>query len=220
MEQINGHATFSHISEHSFVFYKVVRNFCASTSLRDSFFRFETIQNGGNDMIMCFNQLFNFPPDILDDQSACPTALKESMKKLVNFMKRCPQTPWHSLRKGANEKEVIVDVATKVLAHLFDVTFESGYKELVQGIPNITIKNIGIGSNDTFHGTPDLRVLGCNIITTELPVDDTDEGVNSSSDNSTINTPSHDRTPTPTNADSDSGTGGKNSMSPAVELFD
>lgn len=56
---------------------------------------------------------------------------------------------------------MMIDLATEIFVHIYDrITFEPRYDTLVKGLHQvrdvITTGNNGMGSQETFHGMPDL----------------------------------------------------------------
>ena len=82
------------------------------------------------------------------------------------ILHHCRRKLWppYNLEKQ-NEQGVMIEICSQILAPLCtEVTLESRYKTpLSSGRPmpaSITCSHIGIGSNVTWHGTPDARVRG------------------------------------------------------------
>ena len=146
---------------HSFVLYKVDKNFLATTSFSDAVFSISPIKQGDQELSIDFGKLFQMKESLQN----LPTDIENSLQTVQDFMKeKCKVIPWPSVPSKSNkmyEDAIMVDLAEQVLHPLFeDVTFEPTYSGIVENVAGIKVSNIGIGSRRTFHGMPDLRLTG------------------------------------------------------------
>lgn len=141
-------SNYAKFKDHAFKVSKVDKFFYAAASFSDAKFALSVFQEDGSDVTVSFSQLFPI------DGITCE-------EKVVKFMKECGEKNWPKVKGN-----VMVDLAQKVLVPLFgSVVFESVYADLVKNIDNVDAKDIGIGSKSTFHGMPDMRLPGLDVLT-------------------------------------------------------
>ena len=108
--------------------------------------------------------------------------LNQSMNR---FSKNCKSKPWppYGLNSKSLEKEVVVALCQHIFVPLSrpDTVFlEHGYTSLLSALgPGIKIAKLGMGSSNTWHGTPDVRVRGAEIISNEDEEEDDDDDCSS-----------------------------------------
>lgn len=168
------------ISGIPFQIYKVTTDFSPMGKFSKMDFGYDTLKTeDGKTKVLRFEFLFNFSPELLESPQVRPDNCKESLRNLIKVLKKCRNEYW-PLVNGSLENETIANLATKVFTPLCsnDIILASKYSEDVK---NIGCENIGIGSSHTWHGTPDMRVMGCDVITPVVidnDVIDESEGVN------------------------------------------
>jgi hypothetical protein len=159
MDQVYITSLLDDFKNHSFLLFRVAKNFCSDTSFKESIFSLSPILEDGAQTAMDFERLF-----------AVEGKLGSDIQNKIDFLKSCAQISWPNVPSKNDkmfEDEVMVDLAKKVLLPLFEhVEFEPKYKDLVKGIPGLKVGNIGLGSVHTFHGMPDLRLPGLYILAT------------------------------------------------------
>ena len=132
------------------------------------------------------SQLFEFNKDTLHSPDKSPDNLKEPILQVVKFLKRCRSIPWSpfSATPVTKEEQIMVHIAHYILVGLCsEVTLEKRYsKRLGAHAEEIQSTHIGIGSINTWHGTPDGRVRGCNIV---FPGTDEEDASSRSSEGNT-----------------------------------
>lgn len=115
-----------------------------------------------------FDTLFNFKSSLLSEPSKRPHGLVKSIKKLIQRLKESRQYLWSSdfLREDA----VILELCKTILVPLFDdVALEPRYKSKCKQT-GAKAQDIGLGSVDTWHGMPDVRIGCCCMVSTKEPL--------------------------------------------------
>lgn len=99
-----------------------------------------------------------------------PEVLNESFERLLSTLSS--RKFFLDKTRGASEKEVVINVAKKILIPLFGkVIFEHSYSSHIDGVEGADTDYLGFGSSDTWHGEPDLRVCGCDFVCTSEHLD-------------------------------------------------
>ena len=109
-------------------------------------------------------QLFKFDKEMFCSPGKSPDNLKEPLMNVIKFLKRCRNIPWPVLHgvPVKTEEDHLIDIASTILYPLCnDVTLEKRYSRKLQTHAEFKAEHIGIGSSNTWHGTPDVRVRGC-----------------------------------------------------------
>ena len=77
----------------------------------------------------------------------------------------------------AEEKEVVVTIAKHVIEPLFTTLYEKGYAETLThaGMSSVVPVDLGIGLATTWHGSTELRIRGCEVITTDTDLLDDED---------------------------------------------
>ena len=141
---------------------------------------------GSSCVAISFQDLFNVDPK------------PENVDDAVKFIHRCRQIDWpcqhrlNCVHRSPNfrisEKSVAVDVCSKILAPLCnEVILERMYREDLERIlhpPTLTYGDIGLGTTNTWHGTPDIRVRAgeVNFLYSEKGEGDAGSGSDAGSD--------------------------------------
>lgn len=171
-----------------FILYKVEGSFSTHVAFSDAKFLLRPITNKseGTALAVPFHVLYNFPPKLLDDPSTRPDALKESFEKLIKTVKNrafippmdeldtFPAPPPSPSSRKLGKEDTMLNIAKYLILPLFgEADFEKKYQRLIGGLQGrIRLGSIRLGSKDTFHGAPDMRVQSCNIIWTPADLDD------------------------------------------------
>jgi hypothetical protein len=90
----------------------------------------------------------------------------------LKFIKNCRSCPWSPhycsySKSKQREKVIMLNVSSKILAPLCrEVVLESSYWEILgeQMTTELNCGDIGMGSVHTWHGTPDVRVRGVEVV--------------------------------------------------------
>ena len=136
-----------------FFFYKLSTNFCEVSSFSRCEFRLSRYKVGGSLVAIEFKDLFKVDPkpEMVDDA--------------VRFIHRCKRCEWPRLHESPHFKEsersIMIDVCSHILVPMCDgVILERRYREALAKMPHTSIRcgNIGLGTPDTWHGSPDVRV--------------------------------------------------------------
>lgn len=138
-----------------FVFYKVRNNFNSCTVLSTTALSLEAYHTKDDrfKLQMQFNTLFKVPTTSLvaDDT--------------IKFLRNCRSKPWpplHPDKRNLSETRVFADIVSRIFVHLSsDITLEKQYWQFqFLSSKTVTQGDLGIGAEDTWHGTPDGRVRG------------------------------------------------------------
>ena len=153
------------MKDHVVIFQRVSRNFCTVSNFTEARIPMEAIR-GTEGLRKCMKII-----DLLHMEKV----LENIPEGVRDFLDKC--TPWPERNKKHYEMKVLVDLAQSVLVPLFgEVTFESKYRKEVEGILGMRAEALGIGTYNTLHGTPDIRVDGLQLVfTPESPEDPQDD---------------------------------------------
>ena len=167
---------------------KLNTGFCEVSSFSRCEFRLgrHMYSVGSSCVAISFQDLFNVDPK------------PENVDDAVKFIHRCRQIDWpcqhhlNCVHRSPNfrisEKSVAVDVCSNILAPLCnEVILERTYREDLERIPHpptLTYGDIGLGTTNTWHGTPDIRVRAgeVNFLYSEKGEGDAGSGSDAGSD--------------------------------------
>ena len=98
--------------------------------------------------------------------------ITEENKDVIEFIKNCKQIAWPPYRSGhITERIALMQISQKIFVPLcqpgqviLDKTYTSYLKTLGPASEGLKALPIGCGSIDTWHGSPDARVRGTEII--------------------------------------------------------
>ena len=150
------HFTLERINaEIPFAFHYVTSDFCPSSSFSTVDLQLAVHNNGLGQYALNFNTLFK-----VDVEPQHAEALK--------FIHRSRSHPWPPFHPDPNfkqsEKSIMLSICSEILLPLCrEVILEKTYQADLSKWPMITgleCSDIGMGSKDTWHGTPDVRVRG------------------------------------------------------------
>lgn len=150
----------------SFVFYRMSTYFCSNSALSDLDFQIaaHTSEDCKFRLRICFKKLITLKA--LND---------EEHFDYLKWIKNCRQHSWPPfsfVRQKESENSVMLDICRYILVPLCrDVKTEKKFGSFMRTQqPNpscdeyIKAEDIGIGTLDTWHGTPDLRVRGSEVV--------------------------------------------------------
>ena len=106
-------------------------------------------------------------------------------KAFDRLIKNCKSKPWPPY--GLNSKSLVVALCQHIFVPLSrpDTVFlEHGYTSLLSALgpgpgSGVKVAKLGMGSSNTWHGTPDVRVRGAEIISNEDEEEDDDDDCSS-----------------------------------------
>lgn len=100
--------------------------------------------------------------------------MAESIDRLIKMMNDARKISW--MGEFTTEEEFVVSLCERILLPLFgEVTLEKRYQKKVCNLSGARAEHIGMGAKNTWHGTPDLRVKGCDLLMTADPLVAEDE---------------------------------------------
>ena len=145
-------------SETAFVLHQVEPMFCPKTCFSDLDLRLTVHSDDERKVSLNFDKLFK-------------VETKPEFNEAINFIHRCRQKPWPCFNANPDsEKSVMLDISSEILAPLCtEVILEKRYKADLSSYlsrrpmlatATLECSDIGIGSINTWHGTPDVRVRG------------------------------------------------------------
>lgn len=113
----------------------------------------------GHAPAITLGDLLSFDKDMLRNPDSRPAALKSSFERLVKMLRRARNTRW-DVHGITSETAFIVYLAKNILVPLFgNACFENhSYQGKLNDITGAESGNIGIGSTDTWYGSPDFRL--------------------------------------------------------------
>ena len=145
----------------SFFFFRVGTTFCPSSTFSEVDLKLVPIATSeGHKIVVNAKHIFAF--DRLEAKPEYAEAFK--------YIKNCKSKPWppHSL---TSTKEVVIALCQHLLVPLSrpdTVLLERGYTSFLSVLgperEGLKTANLGMGSRKTWHGTPDVRVRGVEII--------------------------------------------------------
>jgi len=155
-----------------FYFYKVTKQFNPSSvfsRVELCFDRYKTANNEAYAVIKVKN-LYNL--DIVE--------ITEENKDVMKFIKNCKQIAWPPYRSARITKQItLTEISQKIFKPLccpgqviLDNTYTKYLRTLGPAAEGLKALPIGCGSNKTWHGSPDARVRGTEIINENVTVDE------------------------------------------------
>ena len=164
------------VKEIRFDYYRITRNFNPMSFLSSIDLAWDEVRSDDDDMVAFSSTTEDIY--LFNDETA-----RDIPDEKAKFIKNGAQLivwPPH-LKDNYNEKDVLVAIARDIFIPLCkaeEVIFEMEYSSKVkeEGL-EVRTEHIGIGKSCTWHGTPDMRVRGCEVIalTKEDDVDSEDE---------------------------------------------
>ena len=107
MDQVYITSLLDDFKNHSFVLFRVAKNFCSHASFKESLFSLSPILEGGARTAMDFENLFGVEGKLGSD-----------IQNKIDFLKSCEQMSWPNVPSKNDKKfedEVMVDLAQKAL---------------------------------------------------------------------------------------------------------
>ena len=169
----------------TFFGYHQAKAFCPYSSFCRLSFRMDAhLVEGPLRAVLLFDNLFEV--DV--------KALGSKFDEVIKFIGNCTSRPWpvpHGDPKFVDtEKSVMLEIASEILVKLcHQVTMEKRYESDIAAMPNVglTTAFIGLGSTETWHGTPDVRVRGVSIVHSScVDVGDEDSDSSTASDSTAV----------------------------------
>lgn len=161
------------ISDHPFGFYKVSSTFCSSSAFSQLDFEIEAYR--------CDSGLRRLKPLTVKDLfkvEAVDPAFTSVLKFIVNGRNHL-WPPSTSASTKHSEKEVMLSLCSNIFTPLSsEVILEKTYAKFLEkkrGPVPLQTGYIGMGSTDTWHGTPDARVRGTDLVWLIASEDPADE---------------------------------------------
>ena len=95
-------------------------------------------------------------------------ALGSKFDEVIKFIRGCKSRPWpvsHGDPKFVDtEKSVMIEIASQIFVNLcHQVTMEKRYESVAMPNLGLMTASLGLGSTNTWHGNPDVRVRGVSI---------------------------------------------------------
>ena len=110
---------------------------------------------------------------------------KPENQEVFKFIKNSRSRAWPPFSKHLSKHCVLLEISQRIFVPLCrgdEVILEKGYSTLVSklgpGAAGLKTGYIGIGSWKTWHGTPDTRVRGSEVVVTHLLLNEEDDDVN------------------------------------------
>ena len=149
-----------------FYFCKLSTDFCEVSSFSRCEFRLALHKVGDASVAINFKDLFKVDPK------------PEDVDDAVKFIHQCKKKEWpcshlyNCVHKSPNfkesEKSIMIDVCSNILVPLCnEVILEQRYREALVRMPHpsiLTCGDIGLGTSNTWHGTPDVRAGEVNLL--------------------------------------------------------
>ena len=140
-----------------FVFHYVDSDFYSKATFSNLTFSLRVYTAGGTKAAVRPSTLFTFTPPSEDHFEA------------LKFLNSCRSRPWppYPWPSKPSEKDVMLALASDIFLPLGrDVVLEKRYNGLLldKPIPGVSAADLGMGSVNTWHGTPDARVRGAHVV--------------------------------------------------------
>ena len=170
------------ISETAFFVFHQAEAFCPYSSFSRLSFRMDAHRLEGRPVkaTLHFGNLFEV--DV--------KALGPKFDEVIKFILNCTSRPWPDPKFVDTEKSVMLEIASKIFGKLCDeVTMEKRYRSDIAAMPNVGLMTgfLGLGTAQTWHGTPDVRVRGVSICRAKgVDVDDEDSDSSTASDSTAV----------------------------------
>ena len=140
-----------------FVFHYVDSEFYSKATFSNLKFSLRVYTAGGTKAAVRPSTLFTVTPPSEDHFEA------------LKFLNSCRSRPWPPYPRPSkpSEKDVLVELACQIFLPLGrEVVLEKRYYGLLRDkpIPGVSAADLGMGSLETWHGTPDARVRGAHVV--------------------------------------------------------
>lgn len=151
IEQIN--------TEIAFVLYKVTSDFSSLSSFSTLDLRLATHVDDARRGRMAFRVKDIFKVEAVNSGTSALEFIAHSRRKIW--------PPFYPSTTKRKETNVMISLCKEIFVPLCsEVLLESRYSTILerQGIPDLQVGDIGLGSVDTWHGTPDARIRGMAVV--------------------------------------------------------
>lgn len=157
---------YDNLKEHTFEIHYTHRSFASCGKLSGANIPLKKKTSNGFDVVVSLHHLINFEVDLFIHPVTRPEHLAEPFERLINVLQKC--NTMQLKEEPATEKEVLVELADKILIPLFrNVTYESSYRSyLVLHKLAGACSHLGIGSKQTWYGEPDMAIEGVYVLST------------------------------------------------------
>ena len=117
--------------------------------------------------------LSTYTDDNVTQSAVSPSGLfafeaRQEHLEVLKFINCSRSHPWPVLpQHKKTEREVMLSIASKILKPISrEVVLEKGYRRALEKgpVPGLEFGNIGMGTVHTWHGTPDARVRGAEVV--------------------------------------------------------
>ena len=150
--------TMKTVKETWFALHTVTTSFNSTSAFSEASFQLAAHVKGGTSRVGFYVKDF-FQVD----------GLKREHEKALTYIMNCHQKPWPVRAGKKSEKQVVLDICTQILMPLCreeEVIVEMKYRSFQnRAVPRCGY--IGMGSTATWHGTPDVRVRGADVVIAE-----------------------------------------------------
>ena len=88
-----------------------------------------------------------------------------SVLEFIAHRRRKIWPPFHPYNTKRMETDILVELCREIFVPLCrEVLLESRYTTRISQIPELQVGDLGLGSVDTWHGTPDARLRGMEVV--------------------------------------------------------
>lgn len=186
---------FNHILKTPFTFYHAEHSFNGRGvfSFPNIHTAIQEIPTFDRDMLCSttLENLIEINLEELNDQGKQPASVWNSITTLAGVLKEKV-----ILDDTRNEKEYVVEFSKKVLIPLFgEVELELGYSQYIVGVHGAKVEFLGLGSDQTWHGSTEVRMRGCDFIVTMEHSDNESDSDSDEDDAGNVSPSSHGASP-------------------------
>ena len=170
-------------SKKAFVFHKVTSKFCSMSSFSTLDLCLAAHTNNAQQVALHVKDLFKVE------------GVNSPALEFIAHSRRKIWPPFYPFTTKRKESDVMISLSSNVFVPLCsEVLLESRYAARILSMPELQAGDIGLGSVNTWHGTPDARIRGMEVVWREdsgyvcaVEEDDSeDEGSVKSDGNSTV----------------------------------
>ena len=157
-----------------FFFLKVCSTFNPTSTLSEVDLEVVPATQKGHNLVVSAKKLFAFER----------LEAKPEYEQAFKYIKNCNSKPWppHGLNSKSLEKELVVALCQNIfvpLSRLDSVLLEKGYTSVLSALgpdgAGLKASDLGIGTLKTWHGTPDVRVRGTEILSLNTSEDEKED---------------------------------------------
>ncbi len=159
--------TLREIEDEPFVMYRLSSGVCSTSCFSEVDFTVQPVVENGSKVALAL-----FKVDVVNDVKAEHAQAVEFIRKSKSY-----QWPPQAIFAARCERDICKIVCNEILIPLCatnDVVLEKRYRKIVCEFPGLSCKDLGLGTLETWHGTPDVVVRGTPVVVSHGDTDNFD----------------------------------------------